>query len=81
MNNYFSYGAHCASKEERDIYQKLNTRMNSFDDEKVDEMMESIGAYIWADSTERKKAYSKVYRIAKRFEVTVNNLVDWYCMD
>lgn len=81
MNSYFSYGAHCASKEERAIYQKLNAQMNTLDDERVDKTMESIGAYIWADSTERKRAYSKVYRIAKRFGVRVNDLVTWYCMD
>ncbi len=71
-----------ATKEEVANYHHINALFDSVGDEMmVERWIETIGDYVFSYGKGRKYNYNRVYRIAKRLNVTVRSLEDWYCID
>lgn len=62
-------------------WHKVNNILSSLDDDTFQDYIEIIGDYQFAYSIERKRAYSRVYRIAKKLGLTVSDLVLWDCIE
>lgn len=63
-------------------WHKVNDILSNLDDNTFQDYIEIIGDYQWAwESTERKRTYNRVYRIAKKLGLTVSDLVLWDCIE
>lgn len=63
-------------------WHKVNDILSNLDDNTFQDYIEIIGDYQWAyETAERKRTYNRVYRIAKKLGVTVNDLVLWDCIE
>ncbi len=62
-------------------WHKVNNILSSLDDDIFQDYIEIIGDYQFAYGAERKRAYNRVYRIAKKLGITVNDLVLWDCIE
>jgi hypothetical protein len=63
-------------------WHKVNDILSSLDDDTFQDYIEMIGNYVWeCDTAERKRAYNKLYRVAKKLGITVNDLVLWDCIE
>lgn len=74
-------GVRLATPEEAHNYHIVESIMNAMDDEAFNTALEIISAYVFSFRKERKIAYSRAYRLAKRLGVTVRMLDDWYNVD
>lgn len=62
-------------------WHKVNNILSSLDDNTFQDYIEIISDYQFTYGIERKRAYNRVYRIAKKLGVTVNDLVLWDCIE
>lgn len=62
-------------------WHKVNNILSSLDDDTFQDYIEIIGDYQFAYSIERKRAYNRVYRIAKKLGLTVSDLILWDCIE
>lgn len=71
----------CTETELRN-YRLVESIIETLDDEDLDHMVKVVSDYVFSYKTrERRVTYNRVYRLGKRYGVTVQTLVDWYCTD
>lgn len=69
-----------ATTEEIKVYNKVNEIVNAMEDEEFDQFVEIISERVF-DWENDKKVYNKAYRTAKKYGLTLNEAITWYCMD
>ena len=69
-----------ATEKEIAIYNAVEKALE--DDERWEKVVEATGDYVCAyEPHERKRAYRRLYSIAKRLGFTVEQMEIWYCID
>ena len=76
MKNY-TFTREATAEEIRD-YELVEERTKDMDDGEFAEIVDMLGEYFLSYGAERKAAYNKVYRFAKKLGVTVKVLDNWY---
>ena len=69
-----------ATTEEIKVYNKVNEIVNAMEDEEFDQFVEIISERVF-DWENDKKVYNRAYRTAKKYGLTLNEAITWYCMD
>ena len=74
------------TEEEAKTYARVSELFDIYEqkhgEEAIDRAIETIGDLVFAIYPyERKRAYDRVYRLAKRMGATVEELKTWYCID
>ena len=67
-----------ATAEEIAIYEKIEAQLT---EENFEQVTEEVGDFVFSYGKERKEAYNKLRKWAKRFEVTIPQLETWYCVE
>lgn len=75
------YGRREATAEEVKIYEMLNEKIENLPDAQFEEALEKISDFVWSYGKERKDAYNKLRRLAKKMNCKVTNFETWYCID
>ena len=76
MEEYF--GVRYATEEEVATFKKIEALLT---DDDFEIAIDIIGDFACAYGQERRKAYNKAYRLAKKLGVTVEELEIWYFID
>lgn len=69
-----------ATSEEVAIYNKIEAILDTLTEEEQNTFIETVGDRVF-DYTHSKAIYNKCYRLAKKYNVTVDELETWYCID
>lgn len=74
-----------ATADEINSYDRIQAILDTLDDEIVSEIIDKVGELVFYckpfAKTPRSTLYSRVYRLAKRYGVTVHDFTTWYCID
>ena len=71
-----------ATLDEIRIYNVVNEYANTLTDDQYFDLVDQVSEYVFAwRKDERRKAYQKLYRLARKIGVTVADLGTWYCID
>ena len=72
-----------ATTEEMAIYEKVETILDTLSEEEEENFIETVGNRIFRtfDEATDKAIYNKVYRLGKKYGLTVEELETWYCID
>lgn len=63
-------------------WNEVNDCLLNLDDDTYTKYTDAISDYVWNyETSETKKLYNRVYRIAKKFGFTVSELEMWYCCE
>lgn len=76
MKNY-TYTREATAEEIRD-YELIEKLTADIDDEEFSAVVDILSKYFFNYGAERKAAYPKAYRFAKKLGVTVKALENWY---
>ena len=69
-----------ATTEEMAIYHRVEEILDTLTEEEENNFIEIVGARVF-DYKNDKAIYGKCYRLAKKYNLTVNDLETWYCID
>ena len=81
MANYFDYGKREATEREIQLMKRINTILDTMNDDMVERINNAVYDCIIEHGTERRRAYSIVYRFACKYGMTVNDVVDGFFTD
>ncbi len=72
-----------ATNEEMAIYEKVETILDTLTEEEEEDFIETVSNRVFRtfDKTTDKAIYNKVYRLGKKYGLTVEELETWYCID
>ena len=78
---YNNFSRPCTDTELRNFH-LVESIVETLSDEDFERVVEVVSGYVFSfEPHERRVTYSRVYRLGKRYGVTVQTLVDWYCID
>lgn len=69
-----------ATNEEVKVYNKVEAIIANMTEEEFENFVEVIGKRVF-DYKCDKAVYNKAYRLAKKYEITLNEAETWYCID
>lgn len=70
-----------ATEKEIENYKTIEAKFEALEDDEYMTIVDTVSEYVFSYGKEKKTAYNKVYRLAKKYNTTVSNLYDWYCID
>ena len=70
-----------ATTKEVENYKAIEQLFENLNDFEYSRIVDIVSEYVFAYGTQKKIAYNKVYRLAKKYNTTVSNLYNWYCID
>ena len=74
-------GIRPATAEEIEIYERVDAMMVAMPDDEFDTVLDIVNEFAFAYGAERRKAYNKIYRLAKKLALTVKELETWYWVE
>ena len=69
-----------ATVEEVKVYNKVEEVLNTLTDEEYEKVIETVSERVFGMDN-NKTTYNKVYRLAKKYGFTVEEMETWYCID
>lgn len=75
------YGERKATAEEIKVFEKLNNELCGLSDDVYEKAIEEISDFVWSYGEERKAAYNKLRKWAKKMNCKVVDFETWYCID
>lgn len=75
------YGRREATAEEVKVFEMLNEKIENLPDEIFEKAIEEISNFVWSYGEERKSAYNKLRKWAKKMNCKVVDFETWYCID
>lgn len=72
-----------ATTEEMVIYEKVESILDTLSEEEEEQFVETVGDRVFRTFEEAtdKAIYNKLYRLAKKYGLTVEECETWYCID
>ncbi len=72
-----------ATDAEMSIFNRVETVLNTLTEEEEARFIETVGDRVFRtfDKATDKAIYNRVYRLAKKYGFTVEELETWYCID
>lgn len=70
-----------ATASEIAAYEKVEIAIESYTMDEFYELIEKVGDFACSFGAERKAAYNKLRSVARKLDVTILDLEDWYFID
>ncbi len=70
-----------ATATEIEAYEKVELAIENYTMDEFCDLIEKVGDFACSFGAERKAAYSKLRSVARKLDVTILDLEDWYFID